>query len=275
MSDDQKAVMLYGADPVCAAKQIGEWFAKSGMFGCKSVEQGQVLALACIAERKNPIQILREYHMIDGRLSMRADAMLAGFRQGGGKYKVLARTADKAAIEMSVDGNTEKFSLTWDEAKHEPFVSGRDGKLKTNWATPRARMQMLWARVVSDAVRTMMPEVVAGAYTPEEIGDMVPQRKVVDVAAMVETPPPEVLQPEVLPPAKDTDGNSDVQKREVDHTVMPVGPKAGQKFSDFTLKQLQTIRKKGAEMSEFTPDHIAAVDAAIAAKEQENGAKND
>jgi len=30
---------------------------------------------------------------------------------------------------------------------------------------------MLWARVCSDAVRTLCPEIVSGTYTPEEVGD--------------------------------------------------------------------------------------------------------
>lgn len=263
-------------DPITAATKIGEWLAKSGMFGCKSVEQGQVLALACMAEQKNPIQILREYHMIDGKLSMRADAMLAGLRQRGGSYKVLNRTADKAAIEVEVDGNKQAFSFTWDDAKHEPFVFQKDGKsLKTNWATPRARMQMLWARVVSDAVRTMMPEVVAGTYTPEEIQDFPDARKAVTVEASIEAEPPETLEPEVV---KDGDHKADTARKvepepttaNDDPTLMPVGPKAGKPFADFTLKQLQTIFKRGKSMKEFTSAHLEEVSKCITAKETED-----
>jgi hypothetical protein len=159
-------------DPLDAIGKIGEIFARSGMFGCTKTEQGQVLAMACLTEKKTPTQIIREYHLIEGRLSDRADAMLAKFKSKGGRYKVLARTPDHASVEMTYEGQTVTFSLSFEEVKAEPFVWMADGKtFKKNWRTPRARMQTLWARVVSDGVRTLAPEIVSGIYTPEEILD--------------------------------------------------------------------------------------------------------
>lgn len=157
-------------NPIEAITKIGELFAKSGMFGCERVEQGQVIAMAALTEGKTPIQLLREYHIIEGRLSDRADSMLAKFRAAGGKHKILVRTAEKASVELIMDGTNYTSSLTWDEVKEEPFVKSKDG-LKKNWRTPRARMQSLWARVISDGVRTVAPEIVAGIFTPEEITD--------------------------------------------------------------------------------------------------------
>jgi len=80
------AIELYDriADPLEAIDRMGEYLAKSGMFGCEKVEQGKVIAMACLSEKKNPMDIARTYHIIDGRLSMRADAMLAEFRNRGG-----------------------------------------------------------------------------------------------------------------------------------------------------------------------------------------------
>lgn len=161
-------------NPLDAISQIGEMFAKSGMFGCDRKEQGQVLAMVCITERKSPVQILREHHIIEGRLSDRADSMLAKFRQSGGKHKVIRRDADEAAVELTKDGQSMVFRLTFEEVKAEPFVRNKEGGFKKNWNTPRMRMQTLWARVISDGVRTMAPEIVAGVYTPEEIIDDTP-----------------------------------------------------------------------------------------------------
>lgn len=165
------AVTLYDnvSDPIAAVERFGTILAKSRMFGCENEQQGMVLAMACLAERRNPIELKRTYHIIDGNLSMRADAMLAELRQRGGKHKVVERTADVAEIEVTFDGQTLRERLTWDDAKSEPWPFRKDKKtLKTNWETPRARRQMLWARVVSEVVRTIAPEVVAGVYTPEE-----------------------------------------------------------------------------------------------------------
>jgi hypothetical protein len=146
------------------------------MFGCESPEQGQVFALALLCENMTPIEIARKYHIIQGRLTKRADAMLAEFREAGGRHRVIERTSDVAEIEL-IDRNGEKnrFRLTFEEVKQEKFPYQKDGRtFKDNWSTPRGRMQMLWARVVSDGIRCVAPEIVAGTYTPEEVRDLSP-----------------------------------------------------------------------------------------------------
>lgn len=195
--------------------KFGASMYESGMFGCKSKAQGHVLAMACFCDQTNPIAIKRQYHLIKGELSMRADAMLAGLRARGGKYKVISRTPDKAEIEIVVDGNKQRFALTWEECQKEPFVRTKDGEIKDNYKTPRARMQMMWCRVVSDGVRVMMPEVVAGAYTPEEIADV--DGGILDVEFDVvsdgeivtpadpESPEPQVSEPEDSTPIVETE----------------------------------------------------------------------
>lgn len=158
-------------DPLEFMQVVGNDIAKSGMFGCQTLEQGRILALTCLKKGLDPLSIAERYHLIKGDLSMRADAMLAGIGQFGGKYRVIKRTADVAEIEITREDDKQRFSLTWEEAKAEPFTKSKDGSVKDNYATPRTRMQMLWARVVSDGVRVMWPEVVCGYYTPEEIAD--------------------------------------------------------------------------------------------------------
>jgi hypothetical protein len=168
----EQAIELYNRinDPLAAIERLGTLFAKSAMFGCDKVEQGMVLAMACMTERKSPIELKRTYHLQNGELSMRADAMLAEFHKLGFKSKVLARTSENASVELTTY-YPAVFSFSWEEAQKEPFVFTKDGKIKKNYATPRTRMQMLWARVISDGVRTMAPQIVAGTYTPEEVSD--------------------------------------------------------------------------------------------------------
>lgn len=166
---------------------IGDSIYKSGMCGATNEHQGRMLALMCLRRNCDPGDLAATYHLIAGKLSMRADAMLADFRKSGGEHYVLQRDAEGAVIRVDKNGETNTFGLTWEEAKQEPFPWGRRDKktgereIKTNWETPRARMQMLWARVVSDAIRTVAPEIVAGTYTPEEL-------ELPDVADAVEEP---------------------------------------------------------------------------------------
>jgi hypothetical protein len=177
---------------------MGKAFAESGLFGVKTPAQGIVLAMACLAEKQSPIAIINTYHIIANRLSMRADAMLARFRQRGGRHRIVTRTGDVAEVELTLDGEKQSFRFTLDEAKKEPFYWDKAGKTpKDNWATPRGAMQMLWARVVSDGVRAMAPEVVQGSYTPEELSDEPVEvtAPVTVSATVVETPATEPARP--------------------------------------------------------------------------------
>lgn len=159
-------------DPISGAKSYGKDIALSRLCNCENEAQGVVLAMECFARGVTALQLAEDYHIIDGKLSMRADAMLAAFNERGGKHRIVSRTADCAEIELTLDGQTISEKLTWAEAQQEPHPFKKDGKtLKTNWATPRARRQMLWARVVSEGVRTLCPGVNRGRYTPEESDD--------------------------------------------------------------------------------------------------------
>jgi hypothetical protein len=167
------------ADPLDFINKFGGAIYRSHMFGCGSIEQGQVLAMACYCERMNPIQLTRTYHIIGGNITMKSEAMLAQLRLRGGSHEILERSPERAGIRLVTGAGqarqTHDFWFAWEEAQKEPFVKDSRGGLKTNWATPRARMQMLWARVVSDGVRAMMPEINSGMYTPEEAGDFTGQ----------------------------------------------------------------------------------------------------
>lgn len=181
------------SDPLMLVGKLGQSFGESAMFGCKTVPQGHVLALHCIMENVSPLTILQTYHFIEGKLSMRADAMLGRASTiGKCKYEVKARNDQLATIEMENEhGKKCEFSLSWEDCQKEPFVWDKNKQVKTNYATPRSRTQMLWARVVSEAVRTICPQVVCGAYTPEEISDMdeSPAGRVIETTATETTAP--------------------------------------------------------------------------------------
>jgi hypothetical protein len=203
-------------DPKETAKQLGAAICESKVFGCSNAGQGEVLAWECLVLRIPPLRLAQTYHLIMGKLTMRADAMLAGLVERGGAYVVKVRTPDAAAIEIDYRGQKQLFSLTWEEAKKEPFAyEEQDGKvvemwaetdpkkkkeptLKTKYSTPRARMQMLWARVVSDGVRTMAPEVNSGRYTPEEFdgGDVIEGAATPTVEVQTITPEQAIQQAE-------------------------------------------------------------------------------
>ena len=172
-------------DPMAAVKQLGGAIAKSRMFGCENEAQGEVLAMECMSQRIPPLTLARKYHLIFNRLSQKADDMHSEFLAGGGKSEIVERSAEKCSVRLSAGGQAREFSLTWAEAQQEPFVyegkeseilkllaKGEKPSLKAKYQTPRSRMQMLWARVISDGIRALDPRVNRGCYTPEEIVDI-------------------------------------------------------------------------------------------------------
>jgi len=154
-------------DPMTAATQLGEWIAKSGMFGCERVEQGAILAMQCLVERKAPLELAKHYHIIGGKLSLRADAMLALYRERGGKVQWLQFDDQGAKAKWAYDGNNVEIAYTSDDARRAGLLPARPG---SGWAKFPA--EMLRARLISKAVRMLAPEVVTGTYTPEEIEDI-------------------------------------------------------------------------------------------------------
>lgn len=156
-------------DPIQAIQVMGEMIWGSGMFGCVKPEQGMVLAMTCLAEGKAPLELAKTYHIIEGKLSMRADAMLGRYLTTGGKVKWLVRSDTEVRAIWSKDGNDVEISATLDEFKNNGVAIGANGKLKANWQKfPR---QMLTARCVSEGVRLLAPQIVSGIYTPEEVQD--------------------------------------------------------------------------------------------------------
>lgn len=185
VSSSHGAMSVYSriSDPVAAAKELGAFYHQSGMLGVKTPAAGAVLALHCMCEGITPFQFDRTYHiMFDNTLSMKYDAMLSGFLALGGKYKIVSRTPERAEIFLSLDGREGTFAMTLEEAQGEAYYYQKDKKTpKDNWSTPRRRMQMLWARVVSDSVNTICPQVSAGVSTPEEVMDFSENTDAVDV----------------------------------------------------------------------------------------------
>lgn len=206
MSENGGTLTVYQrmSDPLQAVNELGTAIAKSGMFGCGSIDQGKVLALECLARGMPPLTLAERYHVVQGKLMMKYDAMLAEFHAMGGKHRIISRTEEKAEIELLIDGERHVETLTWDQAKQEKWPFKSDGKsIKDNWATPKARRQMLWARVVSEGVRALRPGVNNGRYVAEEIeGDDPPHAGNGHAAAAPAAPAAPAAKPTTVDPAK-------------------------------------------------------------------------
>ena len=244
-------------------QELGALFERSGMFGCKQQGQGTVLVMSCLMSGMNPLEFIEHYHLVDGRPSMRADAMLSKLVERGGDYQIVQRDAEGAKISVQAGKRKGEFAFSWEDAKKEPFPYQKDGKtLKTNWATPRARTQMLWARVVSDAVRTVDPGAVRGTYTPEEIQDFTTHDpdpvEYEPPRGMTSASEPEAVEAEVVEP-----------EQEVDPNIVPAGPNQGKNWDVFAEKQLnQFLQLKSKKL---TDAHRKAIRAVLESRNNEKG----
>ena len=72
---------------VSDVRVMAEAAAKSGLFGMKTPEQALALMMLCQAEGIHPMKAVAEYHIIQGRPALKADAMLARFLRAGGTVK--------------------------------------------------------------------------------------------------------------------------------------------------------------------------------------------
>ena len=148
--------------PLNDIKEMAEVAAKSKMFGFKSPDEAMAIMLLCQAENLHPAIAMRDFHVIQGRPALKADAMLARFQAAGGSVKWEEYTDERVSGNFSHPAGGS-VTVTWTfEMARKIGLTGKD-----NWKN-YARA-MLRARCISEGVRTVYPGCVTGLYTPEEV----------------------------------------------------------------------------------------------------------
>jgi len=151
--------------PVDQVERMAVAVAKSGLFGVKTPDQAMALMLIAQAEGLHPAIAARDYHVINGRPTLKADAMLARFHSAGGSVRWGEYTDRRVVGTFShPQGGSVEVEWTLDMATAAGLTKNPTWK-----SYPR---QMLRARCISEGIRTVFPGVVVGTYTPEEAEDM-------------------------------------------------------------------------------------------------------
>jgi hypothetical protein len=155
--------------PVSDLDRMATAVAASKLFGMATKEQALALMLVAQAEGLHPATAARDYHIIQGRPALKADAMLARYLNSGGKVTWHDHTDTKVSATFSHPAGGE-LTIDWDmERAKKAGLGGKD-----MWAKyPR---QMLRARVISEGIRATNPAVATGIYTPEEMQDIAADR---------------------------------------------------------------------------------------------------
>jgi hypothetical protein len=184
--------------------RLAEAVAASGLFGMKTPAQALALMAIAQAEGQHPALAARDYHVVDGRPTLKANAMLARFQAAGGEMKYVERSDARVVAEFS---HAQGGSITVDWDMERAKRAGLAGK--PTWQKyPR---QMLTARVISEGINAVFPGATGGLMTPEEAidipadsepRDVTPAKPLTGVAAIAakinakapaaESPPPVV-----------------------------------------------------------------------------------
>jgi len=217
---------------------LGQVLAASNLFGKRNPAEGLAIVAMCQQKRISWLDFMQNFHMIQGVVSKKTDAIIADFHRAGGIHRVLSRTADKAECYFKLGDTDYTSAITWADCLAEPFVyvgkendvlamlqRGQTPPLKAKYSTPRARMQMLWARCVSDGVRVVAPECVQGIYTPEETSDFIEV--------------PAAPAPSSSAPSATVQGVASPSPLAADPSVCPCGPLMGKPWAEMETKMLQ------------------------------------
>lgn len=160
-----------------AAEKIGASYA--ALAGAPAV-CGPAIYMACQLMRITAVEYGCTYHTINGKPTMRADAMLAKFDNSGWSHECIEASPQRACIAVWRDDEPDKrkeFQMTraQAEASRWPWVDwkNKDKGLKDNWGTDEDFENMMWCRLVAKMIRKVKPDVIAGFYTPEEMGDVI------------------------------------------------------------------------------------------------------
>lgn len=199
--------------PVKDVQVMAMAIAKSGLFGLKTSDQALALMLIAQAEGLHPAIAARDYHIIQGRPALKADAMLSRYLESGGKVQWHDYTDSKVSATFSHPaGGTIK--IDWDMPRAKRAGLGE----KDIWKKyPR---QMLRARVLSEGIRATNPGCNQGFYTPEEVQDFEPIN-VTPIAEQTDPepqpPPEEKPEPQAPPPPSDEKAFMKSQATKITH----------------------------------------------------------
>ena len=148
---------------------------RSGFYGFKTKDQVIAVMLVAQAENKHPATVMQEYDIIQGRPALKSQAILARFQLAGGKVQWKENGPKKCIGTFSHEaGGSITVEWTIEMAKEA-------GIYKVGSAWTKFPEDMLSARVISRAVRSIYPACILGQYSSEEVLDFEPRKPEKDI----------------------------------------------------------------------------------------------
>ena len=151
--------------PVDQIERMAVSVARSNLFGFKTPDQAMALMLIAQAENLNPAKAIQEYHIINGKPTLKADAMLARFQAAGGRVEWIEYTETKVVGKFSHQSGGS-VTVEW------TVEMGRKAGLLGNPTWTKYPRQMLRSRCIAEGICTVFPGDIVGSYSEEEGEDM-------------------------------------------------------------------------------------------------------
>src|SRR5215467_5647787 len=134
--------------PLPDMERMAVAIARSGLFGVRTPDQALALMLVSQSEGRHPALAARDYDIIQGRPTKKAEAMLRDFLDAGGRVQWHSLSDDIADATFS-HPQVSAVRITWDMARvQKAGLRGKD-------MYARFPRQMLRSRCVSEGVRTI------------------------------------------------------------------------------------------------------------------------
>lgn len=158
-------------------QEMAKTVAASRLFpGVETPQAAMTLMLLCEADGLHPVEAMRRYHLVEGRPSMKAEVMQAEFQRAGGTVEWKKTDATEATAVFRHPKHApegQPFTVTLAELVESGVAKAKDknGNLYIKKMYKQFPAQMLRARCVSQGVRAILPGIILGIYTPEEISD--------------------------------------------------------------------------------------------------------
>jgi hypothetical protein len=151
--------------PVSDMTVMADSIVKSGFYGFKTKEQVMAVMLVAQAENKHPASVVQEYDIIQGKPALKSQAILARFQLSGGsvQWDVVTPKAVKGTFKHPQGGS---LTVEWTIEMAKQAGIYREG---SGWS--KYPEDMLRARVISRAVRSIYPACILGHYATEEVMD--------------------------------------------------------------------------------------------------------
>lgn len=155
-------------------ERMAEEMAAAKLFGQQTKQQILSLMLIAQANGQHPAAAARDYDVIKGRPSKKAEAMLRDFLLAGGSVEWHSYTDTKCEATFShPQGGSVR--VDWDKPRMQKAKISNDDMYSKY---PR---NMFRARCISEGVRTVYPVATGGMFTPEESRMMPTARHMGDV----------------------------------------------------------------------------------------------